>query len=718
MCAKALQESPPRMGMTIKEARSIIESIKEPSTVSEATKRVWNDREQYRKAIELMSGITSVQYDTNSECDSHLCDFKRMLQNDYQEIARDDNYPAEAEAHDRLLNISARMNRIILAPRLASRNICAVGGSFSSGKSSFLNALIGGDEDILPTKITPTTSLPTYIFHVDESELKINIFNRDGGKKQIDTRTFQEMTHDFEKKYGIALKQIVDRVEIYTPSLKNWNRIAFIDTPGYTSSDEQDRQVALQQVLDSRFLIWIVDCEKGTLTKEDIGFIFKFLEKRSPKDKAENAPVYIVLNKADKHRRHLREILDSVKSTAKKHSIPCFGIGLYSAHEKKWYPSRSTFQEFLTMVNQMPITIDLDRKVISVFDKYIRHHEQECNRFQELVGLMNRIGIRPQSKLSRDLDRHLHYFIEKKETHEKHIAEARSLKKKFAQCTRAFMKSCRLDQDRRNSSLHSSLTPHSRRSMVKKQSDIRDEKYIKTDLISLPTGKTLKMVKIEPGKFLMGSSKLSQEGWYDESPRHWVTIDYSFFIGIHAVTFAQWDVCAANGACKGYRPDDEGWGRSDRPVINVSWNDAQDYVQWLSEYTGDEYRLLSEAEWEYVARAGTKGLFHFGETISKDQANYAGRNQTIPVASFPMNDFGLYDMHGNVWEWTQDCYKDSYKGSPSDGSVWMSGSSEKVVRGGSWKVKRSYCRSAVRKSHDTDHRNNDVGFRIARIHTS
>ena len=711
MCAKALQESLPRMD--IKEARSIIEGIKESSTVSEAAKIVWNDREQYRKAVELVGGITSAQYDMNRECDRHFHEFERLLQNDYQEFARNNNYPAEAEAHNRLLNISARMRHLRLAPHLASRNICAVAGSFSSGKSRFLNALIGGDEDVLPEGITKTTSLPTYIFHVDESKLTINIFNYDGGKKQIDTRTFKEMTHAFKKKYGIALKQIVDRVEIYTPSLKNWDRIAFIDTPGYTSSDEQDKKVALQQVLDSRFLIWMVDCEKGTLTEEDIGFIYQFLEKRSPRGNAENTPVYIVLNKADKKRRHLQDILDSVKSITKKRSIPCFGISLYSAHEKRWYPSNRTFQEFLTMVNQTPVMIDLDKKVTSVFHKYIRYHKQELERFREIVGLMNRIDlIRPQSNLDHDLDRHLHYFSEKEKNHDKHAAEACSLQDKFAQCTRAFMKSCRLDQDRRNPSLHSSSTS------VRRQGYVRDGKYFKTDLISLPTGMALKMVHIEPDKFLMGSLSWSQEGWDDERPRHWVTIDYSFSVGIHAVTFAQWDAHAANGACDDYRPDDEGWGRGNRPVTNVSWNDAQGYVQWLSEYTGDEYRLLSEAEWEYVARAGTTGPFYFGETISRDQANYAGRNQTVPVGSFPMNEFGLYDVHGNVWEWTQDCYENSYKGAPSNGSAWMPGKSEKVVRGGSWKVIPSYCRSAVRKSHDTGHRSNDVGFRIARIHTS
>ena len=149
------------------------------------------------------------------------------------------------------------------------------------------------------------------------------------------------------------------------------------------------------------------------------------------------------------------------------------------------------------------------------------------------------------------------------------------------------------------------------------------------------------------------------------------------------MTFEEYDEFAA--ATGRGLSGDEGWGRGHRPVINVSWDDAQAYVAWLSQRTGKPYRLPSEAEWEYACRAGTTTPFYFGPTISTDQANYHGnytygsgqegvyRKQTVPVGSFPANAFGLHDMHGNVWEWCADVWHDSYEGAPVDGSAWVEG---------------------------------------------
>ena len=193
-------------------------------------------------------------------------------------------------------------------------------------------------------------------------------------------------------------------------------------------------------------------------------------------------------------------------------------------------------------------------------------------------------------------------------------------------------------------------------------------------------GECPEMVVVPSGSFMMGSPGGEERRGDDEGPRHRVRIDYRFGVGIYEVTFAQWDACVSAGGCGGYRPDDRGWGRGNRPVMRVSWDDAQLYVRWLSQITGKTYRLLSESEWEYVARAGTTTPFHFGSTISTDQANYDGnytygggrkgvyREKTISVGSFRANAWGLYDVHGNVWEWVGDCWNDSYTGAPADGS--------------------------------------------------
>jgi len=221
------------------------------------------------------------------------------------------------------------------------------------------------------------------------------------------------------------------------------------------------------------------------------------------------------------------------------------------------------------------------------------------------------------------------------------------------------------------------------------------------------------MVVVPSGSFMMGS----ESGDSDEKPVHKVSIGYSFAVGVHEVTFAQWDACAADGGCNGYSPDDRGWGRGNRPAINVSWEDAQSYLKWLSGKTGKSYRLLSESEWEYVARAGTTTPYHFGGSIASSQARY-NSDSTVPVGSYPPNAFGLHDVHGNVWEWTQDCWNDNYQGAPNDGSAWQSGDcSRRVLRGGSWLSDPRFLRSANRDGYTAGNRDYNNGFRVARTLT-
>jgi formylglycine-generating enzyme required for sulfatase activity len=199
------------------------------------------------------------------------------------------------------------------------------------------------------------------------------------------------------------------------------------------------------------------------------------------------------------------------------------------------------------------------------------------------------------------------------------------------------------------------------------------------------------------------------------------------------VTFAEWDACVAAGGCGGYQPADLGWGRGRQPVINVSWEHATAYAAWLAEKTGAPYRLPTEAEWEYAARAGTATPFWTGETISTEQANYDGdlaygagkegtkRERTVAVddPALPANPFGLHHVHGNVWEWVQDGYRDSYDGASPDGSKAMDGgdSPRRVMRGGSWIYYPKFLRSAIRFKDGPGYRDNNVGFRVARALT-
>ena len=234
-------------------------------------------------------------------------------------------------------------------------------------------------------------------------------------------------------------------------------------------------------------------------------------------------------------------------------------------------------------------------------------------------------------------------------------------------------------------------------------------------------GEGPEMVVIPAGSFRMGC--LSGDGDCDDSeqPVHAVTIGYRFALSTHEVTFAQWDACVADGGCGGYRPSDNGWGRGERPVLHVSWDDAQSYVSWLSEKTGEEYRLPSESEWEYAARAGTETKYHWGDAIGSNRANCVvtlcgdAFTYTSPAGSFPANAWGLHDMHGNAWEWVEDCLNGGYGGAPTDGSAWLSGDcSSRMLRGGSWSFNPWFLRAAHRGWGGTVVRNPFIGFRVSR----
>ena len=228
-------------------------------------------------------------------------------------------------------------------------------------------------------------------------------------------------------------------------------------------------------------------------------------------------------------------------------------------------------------------------------------------------------------------------------------------------------------------------------------------------------GQGPEMVVVPAGSFEMGCVS-GEECYDDELPVHTVTISQAFAVARYEITFEDYGRFTSPNEV-----NDEGWGRGRRPVVNVSWNDAKEYVAWLSSQTGQAYRLLSEAEWEYVARAGSTRQFTWGSHIGEENANCGGCAtewdffQTAPAGSFAPNAFGLHDVHGNVWEWVEDCWNENYEGAPSDGSAWLSGDcSRRILRGGSYDDFHYDLRSAVRFTNAPGERTKSLGFRVAR----
>ena len=243
----------------------------------------------------------------------------------------------------------------------------------------------------------------------------------------------------------------------------------------------------------------------------------------------------------------------------------------------------------------------------------------------------------------------------------------------------------------------------------------------------LGDGLKLTLMLIPAGEFLMGTPEDEPESSDDERPQHLVKVP-QFLMGRCPITQVQWKVVAGYPQIeRELDPDPSVFKGDNRPVENVSWEDAQEFCERLSAETGKEYRLPSEAQWEYGCRSGTTTPFHYGETITAEIANYRGteiynngpkgeyRQQTTEVGMFPANEWGLHDMHGNVWEWCEDDWHSDYEGVPSDGSAWTESdreSARRLLRGGSWGGNPVYCRSACRNNNSRDIRNDCIGFRV------
>ncbi len=300
----------------------------------------------------------------------------------------------------------------------------------------------------------------------------------------------------------------------------------------------------------------------------------------------------------------------------------------------------------------------------------------------------------------------------------------------------------RTEQERARAELAARSAAELAAQMPTPSSPVADTEGVLRDRFLDGTGKGPELVLLPTGRFQMGSPEHerkkamaagSLQSWVErETPQHWVGIEQPLAMGRYPVTVGEWRQFAR---ATGWQPQGEvNWASpgfkqaDDHPVVGVSWYDARQYVRWLSEQTGQHYRLPSEAEWEYACRAGTRTAFSFGDEISTSLANYDGnytyngspkgeyRQGTTRVGEFPANPWGLFDMHGNVWEWVQDTVHDTYEGAPNTGQAWEQGGdqSRRILRGGSWLYNPRYLRSALRNGFSAALSNDIVGFRVAR----
>ena len=348
---------------------------------------------------------------------------------------------------------------------------------------------------------------------------------------------------------------------------------------------------------------------------------------------------------------------------------------------------------------------DFEVVTVDTHGQVIKREKQQAFYFLELLGNDNRVGFDKSEKLKEKLN-----LSEEKDKLTKVIQEL-SQNLTYQQTT--------IDEQKTHFNI---IKINERISEIDETLKNLPLQQAQLKLIGL------EMVAIPGGTFMMGSPPEELEHQDNESPQHSVTVQ-PFFMGKYQVTQAQWRFVAQLPQVNRELEQDPSHFKGDnRPVESVSWEDAVEFCDRLSQYTGRTYRLPSEAEWEYACRAGTTTPFHFGETITTDLVNYNGnytygqgskgvyRKETTEVGSFGVaNNFGLYDMHGNVWEWCQDDWHSDYEGAPIDGSAWLNNEENnngKLLRGGSWVTFPGNCRSAFRLNYSLDDGNGYLGFRV------
>ncbi|MCE3261485.1 MAG: serine/threonine protein kinase [Pseudoduganella sp.] len=361
-------------------------------------------------------------------------------------------------------------------------------------------------------------------------------------------------------------------------------------------------------------------------------------------------------------------------------------------------------------------------------DQLRREQEQQRKQQAEQEARARKERLRQQLIARRDAD-----ALKARQAEEERQRKLAQLKAEAAY--RAEQERHRKEQAARKAAELATLLPSA-------NSPVADAEGVLRDRFTDGSGVGPDLVLIPTGRFQMGSTAFehaiavkagAQKSWLDrELPAHWVGIEHSFALGRYPVTVGEWRAFAqATGwestldvdwQAPGFKQDER------HPVVCVTWHDAQRYLHWLSEKTGQQYRLPSEAEWEYACRAGTHTAFSFGDDITPEHANYDGhftynngpkggsRGGTTRVGSYQPNPWGLFDMHGNVWEWTQDTVHDNYLGAPSDGSAWEQGGDQarRILRGGAWLYQPRYLRAALRNGYSALLANDVVGFRVAR----
>ena len=668
---------------------------------------------ELEERFDLVSRLLSSQAQKNES----LEEFRKMVDHDYIEFTKKDDALAEEASNLKALQgIVSDLEIFIRYEQIYRKNIIALGGGFSSGKSAFGNSVLETKDVKLPVGVQPVTAIPAYVISGETSNA-FGITNN-GGVVDLGVDMYKSMDHDFLQSFQFNLKDLLPSVIINTKLPEQFNHICFIDTPGYNPGDAEnaftggDRATSLEFIRQAKGLFWFIGLDTtGTLTDSDIEFL-EDVFKDDPGKK-----LYVVCNKADlKADSDIEDILDEVADVLDDNDLPYEGIVAYSARKKQSYGYRKmTLEDFIESQNRINSDKkrDLQKRLKDVFQKHLNADNDKKNEILGKLKRLNRILL------------HFHSVVDEMEMK---INDEQTKKRR-----EAIIKGAKFERGNENedqsvstefivkeiASLKNDLERNKQKYQdnLEEAQDLSDKMFaiigrIFTGFDDVPEDDSFMLIPKQT--FAMGSSDARDEG-----PIRQVSLD-AFYMKTTLVTQEEWKTVLGTDRVPSYFKGEK------LPVENVSFLDAVDFCNaWsvkenlipcytkekskiVCDFSASGYRLPTEAEWECAAKLGETSDLEYTAWY-KDNSN----EQTQNVGMKEPNAYGLYDMQGNVSEWCYDFYA-PYSENSTVNPTGPNTGDERVTRGGSWNSPAKRCGVTVRNFEDESTGSKYIGFRVVR----
>ena len=348
-----------------------------------------------KKSLELISNLLDTK-PSNSKIDLLFSKFCEIIEKDYMEFADQDDLPNEAEMYDKLIKIKEKVENAIKFPEMLNKTIIGIGGGFSAGKSSFINAILNSENDILPTDTRPTTSIPTYVLKSNKG-MSIYSYNIFGEKLLINNDALLAISHEFYRLFNLSLTSVIKKISIDTPDMR-FKEIAFLDTPGYTKSesktknDNTDEEIAKNHLAIVDYLIWVIDIEQGTVPRNDINFLTSMEFEK---------PILIIFNKADKKpEKEIIKIIEKAKTLLFSKNLNIENVVAYSSVDRLEYGTESEIDTFLESKNNASKAKIFSEEISDILEVYENHHSKEIEKVKKLLNVLNKVDTLAYKQLS------------------------------------------------------------------------------------------------------------------------------------------------------------------------------------------------------------------------------------------------------------------------------------------------------------------------------